>query len=73
MADNHPDAIVGEIGEDILEKLPNAILERSGGDWRNDPENVSERRMEHFAAHRAAGVSLEIAQENWDFDSRHMR
>jgi len=70
MADNHPDAIVGDVGEDILEKLPNAILERSSkGDWRNDPENIAERKMEHFAAHRAAGVSLEIAQENWYYDN----
>jgi hypothetical protein len=71
MASNHPDAIVGNVSDDVLEALPTAILGRT--DWRDDPESMAERRMEHFAAHRAAGVSLEIAQENWDFDSRYMR
>ena len=70
MGSNHPDAIVGKIGRDILEKLPNAILERSAGDWRDDPESIAERRMEHFAAHRAAGVSMEVAFDNWDYDNR---
>ncbi len=72
MGQNHPSAIVGNISDELIEKMDSAIVARSQGDWRDDPENVSERKMEHFAAHRAAGVSLEIAQENWDFDSRHM-
>ena len=69
MGQNHPDAIVGNISDNLIEKMDPAIVARSAGDWRDDPESIGERRMEHFAAHRAAGVSTEIAFENWDYDN----
>ena len=67
MASNHPEAIVGNVSDDILEALPTAILGRT--DWRDDPESIAERRMEHFAAHRAAGVSTQTAFDNWEYDN----
>ena len=35
----------------------------------HDAENRSERMAEHFASHRAAGVSQQIAWQNWDYES----
>ena len=67
MGQNHPDAIVGNVSDALLEKLPSGILSRTH--WQDDAENRAERMAEHFAAHRAAGVSTEIAFENWDYDN----
>ena len=67
MGRNHPDSVLGEIDDRFIERMDPAIVARSEGDWRDDTENVSERRMEHHAAHRAAGVSSQVAHENWDY------
>jgi hypothetical protein len=69
MGQSHPNAVLGEIDDRFIERMDPAIVARSGGNWRNSSESVGERKMEHHAAHRAAGISTQVAFENWDYDN----